>query len=57
MNQTPEVVHRRDDVRPEDIPPFVSSWYGWGSPIGLSIFLLTLGLLALVIRVALVGLR
>ena len=57
MNQTPEVVHRRDDVRADDIPPFVSSWYGWGSPIGLSIFLLTLGALALLIRVALVGLR
>jgi hypothetical protein len=57
MSNGPEVVHRRDEPRDEDIPEFVRRWYGWASPIGLSIFLLSLGVLALLIRIAIVGVR
>ena len=28
------------------------SWHGWGSPIGLGIFLVSLSIVALVVRVA-----
>lgn len=33
----------------------VMKWYGWGSPIGLSIFLIGLGITAILIRWAIVG--
>jgi len=31
------------------------SWYGWGSPIGLGIFVVSLSVAALVVRLALHG--
>jgi hypothetical protein len=57
MNNSPEVIHRRDDVRNDDVPKFVSSWYGWATPTGLGMFLIALGIVAVLFRVALVGLR
>jgi hypothetical protein len=57
MSNGPEIVHRREEVRDEDIPEFVRKWYGWASPIGLSIFFISPGIVAVLIRVALVGLR
>ena len=57
MSNGPEVIHRSNEVRGEDIPDFVGRWYGWASPLGLSIFLLTLGALAVLVRIALVGLK
>jgi hypothetical protein len=30
-------------------------WYGWGSPIGLSIFFLSLGISACLVRYAILG--
>jgi len=30
-------------------------WYGWGSPVGLGIFILSLGIFALLIRFAIIG--
>lgn len=30
-------------------------WYGWGSPIGLSFFFLSIGICAVLIRWAIVG--
>ena len=32
------------------------NWYGWGSPIGLGIFLISLAATALVVRLAIYGL-
>jgi len=52
MNSEPEVIHRSDQIRSDDIPDFVLRWYGWASPIGLSIFLVTLGILAVLMRFA-----
>ena len=57
MNEEPEVIHHRDDVRSEDIPGFVLGWWGWASPIGLGLFLIALGVAAILIRFAIVGLR
>jgi hypothetical protein len=57
VSNGPEVVHRRAEVRDEDVPEFVRKWYGWASPIGLSLFLISLGLVAVLIRIAIVGLR
>ena len=57
MSNDSEVIHRSNELRGDDIPDFVSRWYGWASPLGLSIFLLTLGLLAVLVRIALVGLK
>jgi hypothetical protein len=57
MSNGPEVIHRRDEVPDQDIPEFVRKWYGWASPIGVGLFLIALGTLAVLIRVALVGLR
>jgi hypothetical protein len=33
----------------------VMKWYGWGSPVGLSIFFISLGLTAALIRYAITG--
>lgn len=33
----------------------VMKWYGWGSPIGMAIFLVGLGISALLIRFAIIG--
>ena len=57
MSNSPEVIHRRDEVRNDDIPDFVSRWYGWATPTGLGVFLISLGITAVLIRLALVGLR
>jgi hypothetical protein len=53
MNNAPEVIHRSDD----DVPDFVGKWWGWASPIGLGLFLIELGLVALLVRVAISGMR
>ncbi len=57
MKNEPEVIHRRDDMRNEDIPDFVKRWYGWASPIGLGLFLIMLAVVAVLIRFAVVGWR
>jgi hypothetical protein len=31
------------------------SWYGWGSPVGLGLFLVGLGAAALLVRLAIAG--
>lgn len=56
-NDAPEIVHRRDDDHSEDFPGFVLGWWGWASPIGLSLFLIALGITAILIRIAFVGIR
>ena len=33
MDNRPEVVHRSDQIRDDDIPGFVGKWYGWASAI------------------------
>jgi hypothetical protein len=55
MNSEPEVVHQSDQYNSSDIPDFVGKWYGWGSPIGLSIALIAVGIVAVLIRIAIVG--
>jgi len=30
-------------------------WYGWGSPVGLSIFFISLGICAILIRFVIIG--
>jgi hypothetical protein len=57
MNNSPEVIHRRDEVREEDVPEFVRKWYGWATPTGLGMFLVALAIAAVLFRVALVGLH
>lgn len=32
------------------------AWHGWGSPVGLGVFLVALGAFALLVRLALLGL-
>jgi hypothetical protein len=56
-NEAPEIIHRRDDVSGDDIPKFVLGWWGWASPIGLGLFLIALGITAILVRVALVGIH
>jgi hypothetical protein len=56
-NNSPEIIHRRDDVRGDDIPGFVLGWWGWASPIGLGLFLIAIGISAILIRIAFVGIR
>lgn len=34
---------------------YAMRWYGWGSPIGLSIFFLALALIAVLIKIAFFG--
>lgn len=53
----PEVIHRSDQIRNDDIPKFVAEWYGWGSPIGLGLFLIALAIVAVLIRFAIVGIK
>jgi hypothetical protein len=57
MSNSPEIIHRRDDLRSDDIPDFVSKWYGWATPTGLGMFLVALGITAVLLRLALVGLH
>ena len=56
-NDAPEIIHRRDNVSDDDIPKFVLGWWGWASPIGLGLFLIALGITAILVRVALVGIH
>lgn len=53
MAQTPPAEHPSDH---DDQADKVMSWYGYGSPVGVSILLLSLGLTALCLRVAIFGL-
>jgi hypothetical protein len=52
MSNQPEVIHRSDY---DENAKFVLSWWGWASPIGISIFLLSAGVAAVLIRFAIVG--
>lgn len=54
MSSQPEVVHRSEY---DENARFVLSWWGWASPIGLSIFLLSAGVLGMLIRFAIVGIK
>lgn len=51
MNHAPEVIHRSDDV------DHLYRWYGWASPIGLGAFLVALGVVAVLIRIAIFAMR
>jgi hypothetical protein len=44
-----------NDLHEIEATKFAMKWYGWGSPIGLSIFLLTLVLIAAIIKTVFVG--
>lgn len=57
MDNRPEVVHRSDQIRNDDIPGFVGKWYGWASPIGLGLFLIMLAVVAVIIKFAVVGIK
>ena len=56
-NDAPEIIHRRDNVSDDDIPKFVLGWWGWASPIGLALFLIGIGITAILIRIAFVGIH
>lgn len=53
----PELIHRSDRVVDDDMPKFVREWWGWASPVGLGLFLIELGVVAVLIRFAVVGIR
>lgn len=50
MNHEPEVIHESGEIGDH-----VYRWYGWASPIGLSVFLIALGVVAVLVRMAVVG--
>ena len=56
-SEAPEIIHRRDHPGSDDIPKFVLGWWGWASPIGLSLFLIALGNTAILVRFALIGIH
>jgi len=51
MSGEPEVIHRGD----EDVTDYIFRWYGWASPIGLGLFLVALGAVAVLVRMAILG--
>lgn len=43
--------HHLNELHALQSEEFVMKWYGWGSPIGLSIFFLTLAVIAAMIKI------
>jgi hypothetical protein len=51
MSGESEVIHRGD----QDVTDYIFRWYGWASPIGLGLFLVALGVVAVLVRFAILG--
>lgn len=47
MSKDQEHINELQDLQSVE---YAMKWYGWGSPIGLSIFLLTLTLIAAIVK-------
>jgi hypothetical protein len=52
---TPSASLPRPDERDPAMEQAVMSWHGWGSPVGLGIGLLAVGVTALLLRFAALG--
>ena len=48
--------HHRDDPLARPAMEAAMAWYGWGSAVGISILLVALGVAAVLVRFALLGL-
>jgi hypothetical protein len=52
MKAEPELIHRSDEVTDH-----LFKWYGWASPWGIGGLLVALGITALLVRVAIFGIK